>query len=178
MTKTVLKFGLLAGALMSALMVATIPFMSHSSQGMLVGYATMVAGFLSVYFGVRSYRDRVAGGAIGFGRALVVGALITAVASACYVATWEVVYFKFMPNFAEDYGRVQLERAKAAGRSDAELEAMRREMAKFAESYHNPVYNVAMTFLEPLPVGLLFTLVSAAALRRRREETAEERQAA
>jgi Protein of unknown function (DUF4199) len=132
-----------------------------------------------VYFGVRSYRDRVAGGAIGFRRALVVGALITAVASLCYVATWEVVYFKFMQNFAEEYGRQQLEHARAAGRSEAELEAMRRETAQFAENYRNPAFNFAVTFLEPLPVGLLFTLVSAAALRRRRAgQKVEERQAA
>jgi hypothetical protein len=34
--------------------------------------------------------------------------------------------------------------------------------------YKNPLINVAMTFIEPFPVGLLVTLVSAAILRKRR----------
>ena len=54
---------------------------------MFIGYTGMVLAFLMVYFGVRSYRDNVAGGQIGFGRAFVVGLAITFVASACYVAT-------------------------------------------------------------------------------------------
>ena len=34
--------------------------------------------------------------------------------------------------------------------------------------YRNPLVNIALTFLEPLPVGILFTLVAAAVLSRKR----------
>ena len=60
----------------------------------------MVLAFLLIYFGIRSYRDNVAGGTVRFGRAFAVGALIATVASVCYVATWEVIYFNFAPDFA------------------------------------------------------------------------------
>lgn len=40
-------------------------------------------------------------------------------------------------------------------------------MEEFKEMYKNPLINVALTLLEPLPVGLLFTLVSAGVLRRK-----------
>jgi hypothetical protein len=33
--------------------------------------------------------------------------------------------------------------------------------------YQNPIVNMAYTFMEPLPVGLLITLISAAVLRRK-----------
>jgi len=33
--------------------------------------------------------------------------------------------------------------------------------------YENPLYNAAITFLEPFPVGVLMTLISAAVLRRK-----------
>ena len=39
---------------------------------------------------------------------------------------------------------------------------------KFKIAYDNPLVNAAYTFIEPFPVGLVITLVSAAALRRRR----------
>ena len=41
----------------------------------------MVVAFLLIFFGIRSYRDNVAGGSVGFGRAFAVGALIALVAS-------------------------------------------------------------------------------------------------
>jgi hypothetical protein len=35
------------------------------------------------------------------------------------------------------------------------------------QSYQNPLVNMAYTFMEPLPVGLIITLISAAMLRRK-----------
>ena len=77
MKKTVLTFGLLSGLVMSAMLVLTIPFMHQIGldRGLVVGYASMLAAFLLVYFGIRTYRDNVAGGTISFGRAFTVGAL-------------------------------------------------------------------------------------------------------
>jgi hypothetical protein len=40
-------------------------------------------------------------------------------------------------------------------------------MKRFKELYENPFFNAAVTFLEPLPVGLVMTLISAAILRKR-----------
>jgi hypothetical protein len=39
--------------------------------------------------------------------------------------------------------------------------------------YNHVLFNSAMTFLEPMPVGLLITLVSAAILRKKVTGTAE-----
>jgi uncharacterized membrane protein YqjE len=89
MRRIVLTFGLIAGALLSVMMLITLPF--HDEIGFdrsaIVGYTTMVLAFIMVFFGVRSYRDNVAGGTVSFGRAFIVGLLITAIASVCYVAT-------------------------------------------------------------------------------------------
>src|SRR4051812_29299173 len=114
MKKTVITFGLISGAIASLLMAAYVPFMDKGSfeQGLVIGYAGMIAAFLLVYFGVRSYRDNVAGGTVKFGRAFAVGALIALISSAMYVATWEVVYFGFKPDFAEKYQAHQLETAR------------------------------------------------------------------
>jgi hypothetical protein len=42
------------------------------------------------------------------------------------------------------------------------------EMREFAKLYQNPAINAAITFLEPLPVGLVMAIVSAGILGRRR----------
>lgn len=170
MRKIVLTFGLIAGAILSAMMLITLPF--HDEIGfdksLIVGYTTMVLAFLMVFFGVRSYRDNVAGGSVTFGRAFIVGLMITAVASVCYVATWELVYSKLAPDYLDKYAAYSVEKARKSGATDAEIAAKSKEMTEFKEMYKNPLVNIAYTFLEPLPVGILFTLVAAGVLSRKR----------
>lgn len=175
MKRTVLVFGLIAGAILSATMFATMPFHDRigPDAGMAIGYTAMVLAFLLVYFGIRSYRDTVLGGAITFRRALGVGTLITLVASLCYVASWQVIYYGFAPDFAEKYAAASIERARADGATEAELARQRERMEHWAELYHNPLFNAGMTLMEPLPVGLIMTLVCAGMLRRKRGEGAE-----
>lgn len=176
MKKTVLTFGLISGAILSAMMLLTMPF--HDAIGfdrmMVIGYTTMVLAFLLIYFGVRSYRDNVAGGRVGFGRAFVVGALIALVSSACYVATWELVFFRVSPDFIDKYQAHMMEKARASGASQAELARQKAEGEKFAVMYRNPVYNAALTFTEPLPVGLVIALVSAGVLSWRRKDEVDD----
>lgn len=174
MRKIVLTFGLIAGAILAAMMLATLPFMDRIGfdKGEIIGYTTMVLAFLMVYFGVRSYRDNVAGGTVTFGRAFLVGLLITLVASTCYVATWQLIYYKLAPDFGEKYGAYAMEKARKSGATEAQIAAQKKEIEEFMQLYRNPVVNVAITYLEPLPVGLLFTLVSAGLLRRKRGNVA------
>ena len=172
MTRIVLTFGLLSGAIISGMLLATLPFKDSMDfdTGAVIGYASMVAAGLMVYFGVRRYRDTVAGGTVRFGRAFAVGMLIVLVSSALYTATWEVMYFGFPTDFLETYQAQTLAKERARGASEAELAAKRAEMEKFARLYRNPAFNAAITFGEPLPVGLIVSLVSAGVLSRRRRQ--------
>ena len=174
MRKTVLTFGLIAGAILSVMMLLTLPFLDRIGfdRGEVIGYTTMVLAFLLVFFGVRSYRDNVAGGSVSFGRAFAVGSLIVAVASVCYVATWQVVYYKLAPDFGAKYTAHVVEQTRAQGASQAEIDKKAAEMQRMMDMYRNPAINVAITFLEPLPVGLVIALVSAGILGRRRRASA------
>lgn len=171
MKKIVLTFGLIAGVILATMMLLSMIFQDEIGLGhsYLLGYATMVAAFLLIYFGIRSYRDNVAGGTVGFGRAFTVGILIGAVASACYVAAWEVYFFKYAPDFLTKYNAHELEVARAKGESEEALAKRKAEMDSFEKMYANPAINSAMTFLEPLPVALIVSLVSAGVLSRRRK---------
>jgi len=178
MKRIVLTFGLISGAIMSVLMLSTVPFMHKIgfNRGMVLGYTTMVLAFLLVFFGIRSYRENVGNGYISFGRAFSVGLLIMLITCAFYVLTWEFIYFNFMPDFAEKYGAFMLENMRAAGASAQEIAAKAEEMKRFKVLYDNIFFNVAMTFLEPLPVGLIMTLVSALILRRKRAQDLQDAQ--
>jgi hypothetical protein len=170
MRRYVLTYGLIAGAILSVLMVIAMGFHDQIGfdRGMIVGYTTMVAAFLMIFFGVKAYRDNERPGGLSFGRAFATGLLISFVATACYVATWQVVYRTMMPDYLEKYSAYTLEKSREAGASEAELAAEAKKMAEFGEMYKNPLVNIAFTFLEPLPVGLVMSLVTAGVLRRRR----------
>lgn len=170
MRKIVLTYGLIAGVILSAMLLVTLTFQEQIGfdKGAIVGYTSMVVAFLMVFFGVRSYRDNVAGGSVTFGRAFAVGLMIAVVASVCYVATWELAFYKFVPDFADKYAAYTIEKARKAGATDAEIAAKVKEMAEFNEMYKNPLANIAITLLEPLPVGIVFALLTAGLLRRRK----------
>lgn len=170
MKKTVLTFGALSGTLSALMLLGTVPFIDQIGfdRGAYVGYTAMVISFLFVYFGIRSYRDNTAGGQLSFGRGFTVGLLITLISCVGYVIAWEIVYFNFMPDFAVKYGAQQVEHLRASGGTPAAIDAMTKQMADFKVMYDKPLYNAAITFTEPFPVGLLVTLISAAVLRKKK----------
>ena len=93
--------------------------------------------------------------------------MIALITTLCYVATWEVLYFKFMPHFMDGYFAAQIHRVQAAGLDPATTAAKVAEIEHSQQLYQNPLVNMAYTFIEPLPVGLIITLISAAMLRRK-----------
>ena len=177
MKKTVLTFGLLSGAVLSVMMLITMPFHDRIGydKAMVVGYTTMILAALFVYFGVRSYRDNVNGGAVSFGRALGVGFLISLIAMAMYVATWELAKDRIAPGYMDKYQAHMVEQARTSGKSQAEIDKEIAELKKWREMSKNPLMEIAFVFLEPLPVALLASLISAAILRRKRLEVSSQR---
>ena len=172
MKKTVVTFGLLSGGVSALLMLLSVPLLDRIGfdNGAVLGYTGIVMSFLLVYFGVRSYRDNVAGGTVGFGRAVAVGLLITLVSCACYVVTWEIIYFKLWPGFSDKYTAYAIDKARASGASQQTIDETARQMAEFKKMYDNPLINAAFSFVEPFPIGLVVTLVSAAVLKKKKKQ--------
>jgi hypothetical protein len=168
MKRIVWTFGLISGGMLSVMMATSMFFIDQiGDKGYVVGYTTMVVGFLMVYFGIRSYRDDVLGGTISFGKAFQAGILITLIASLCYVGTWEIMFFKGPDGFGAKITAHMVEMSKKPGATQQQNDARVAETKKFMERYRNPFFNAAMTFIEPFPVGLVITLVCAGVLKRK-----------
>lgn len=169
MKKTILTFGLISGVISSLLMIATVPFMKRPDfdHGYVLGYTAIVLSLMLTFFGVRSYRDNVGKGHITFGRAFLVGLAITVISCVFYVVTWQVIYYNFMPDFMDKYGAHILQKMQASGATAAAIQEKSAELDKLKVMYKNPLFNAAMTFIEPFPVGLVITLLSAAVLRKK-----------
>ena len=169
MKTTVLTFGFLSGAVAALMMFLTVPFADRIGfdRSVVVGYTTIVISMLFVYFGVRSYRDNVLGGRMTFGAAVKAGLLISVISSLCYVAAWLVLFYGFMPDFADKYAAYTVESVRASGGSQAEIDEAIKHAEQGKRMLANPAINAAVAFIEPFPIGLLVTLISAAVLTRR-----------
>ena len=169
MKKTVLTYGLISGLMISVLMGGSLLLADKIGSGhsMAIGYTIMVASFLLIYFGVRSYRENTLAGEISFGRAFACGILITLITCVCYVAMWEILYFNFMPHFMDSYFAAQIAKVQSSGLDPATTAARVAAIQRSQQLYQNPFVNMAYTFIEPFPVGLIITLISAAVLRKR-----------
>lgn len=171
MKNVVLKFGLISGTILAVMTAAIAPLYKAGVvdfDGLeVIGYSSMILAFLMVFFGIRSYRENAGNGVISFGRAFKVGILITLIACAGYVVSWELVYYNFFPDFVDQYSAHTLERLRTDGATKATILTETKKMDDFKELYANPFVNVGITFLEVFPIGLIVTLVSSAILRKK-----------
>ncbi|HEV2668242.1 MAG TPA: DUF4199 domain-containing protein [Blastocatellia bacterium] len=174
MRKVILTFGLLAGAIISIIMITGIALYE---KGMMtgyfsefVGYATMVIALSMIFFGIKSYRDNYQKGAINFWKGVQVGLLIAVIASLMYAITWEV-YSQTRPAgpafFMEKYADSVINKLKEKGAPADEIDQKVKDMEYYKRIYRNPVFRFGMTLIEILPVGIIITLISAAVLRKK-----------
>src|SRR4029079_2920357 len=88
MTPVILRYGILAGLIVSLpwlVYMLTLPADGHTNHSMLLGYSLMLLAVCLAFVGIKQYRDHTLGGVIKFGRALLLGLGISAVASLVYV---------------------------------------------------------------------------------------------
>ena len=102
-----------------------------------------------------------------FTKGFAVGIAITLISCVFYVVTWEALYFTVLHDFMDKYSAYMIEKLKASGASAAAVQTQLQQLKKYKEMYENPLFNAAVTFIEPFPVGLVIMLISAAILRRK-----------
>lgn len=158
MRKIVLTYGLIGGLIVGSMFFVTIPFWESGAinfdNGEIVGYTSMVIALSVIFFAIKSYRDKYLNGSISFWQGVKVGLLVTLVAGLIYAAAWEVSYRTTNRDFAKNYTEYQVARMQEAGKSEAEIEARRQQMAEFTEWYGVFIIRFSFSIVEILPVGI------------------------
>lgn len=175
MKKTALKYGGIAGAIITVLMLISMLSLEGESpnfkQAEILGYVTMIAALSMIFVGIKTYRDKELDGSINFGKAFQVGLFITLVASVIYVAGW-MIYTSTggAAEFMDQYYEYAIEQLRESGKSQEVIDKKIAEMETYKEMYRNPLVQIGITFLEIFPVGLVISLIAAALLKRKPEE--------
>jgi hypothetical protein len=164
MNNIILKNGLLGSSIVSALLISITMYMKSNPEkevSMMIGFAGMLLAFFFVVKGIKQQRE-VNNGFISFGKAFLTGFWITLIISTIYVLVWLVILYNFFPNFAEHYTDMAIAKA-----SPDEVVKVTEEMNSFKEMYKNPIWVILFTYMEILPLGIVFSLVSALILKKK-----------
>ena len=164
MNNIIVKNGLFGSIIVSALLVFVTMYMKANPEkevSMMIGFAVMILAFFFVAWGIKQQRD-ANNGLITFGKAFMIGLWITLIISTIYVLVWLIILYNFFPNFAEHYTDMAIEKA-----SPEEVAKVTEEMNSFKEMYKNPIWVILFTYMEILPLGIVFSLISALILKKK-----------
>lgn len=170
MKRIILTYGLIAATITATAVTITCSFHDKmdTSFAMLFGYATMVLSFCFTYFGMASFKKNNSG-VISFKQCMKIGMGIVLISSAAYALVWVILYNTVFPDFMAQYSAHEVANLKKAGASEAEITKTLEQMKEYKKIYDNPFTNFLFTFfVEPLPVGIVVTLISAGIIRLKR----------
>jgi hypothetical protein len=175
MNKNIIKYGLIAGSIITAFMVFTVYIFSTDRETFKsiewIGFPGIFIAFSMIFLGIKNFRDQMANGELSFGKAFKIGFLIALIASTMYVITWMIIYHTVFPNFIEEYNEHMLNLAKAKNPTPEELTAKIAELDEFKTMYKKPIFTVLLTYAEVFPIGIIFAIVSAVILKKKRIST-------
>ena len=164
MNNIVLKNGFLGSSIVTALLLSVTFYMKANPEkevSMFLGFAGMLLAFIFVVLGIKQQKD-ANNGFISLGKAFLTGFWITLIISTIYVIVWLIIFYNFFPNFAEHYTDMAIAKA-----SPDEVAQVTEEMNSFKEMYKNPIMVILLTYMEILPLGIVFSLISALILKKK-----------
>jgi hypothetical protein len=172
MKQIIIKYGLIAGAIVAAFMVYGTYKMNQADfePSMILGYSGMLIAYVFVFLGVKNFRDKQNNGIISFGKAFKIGMLISLISATIYVGVWLIEYYCFFPDFMEKFSAMSLKNLDKTTMTAAEIKAKTDEINMFKEWYKNPILVILLTYMEILiPIGILVPIISAVILMKKQK---------
>ncbi|MEL6562365.1 MAG: DUF4199 domain-containing protein, partial [Bacteroidota bacterium] len=130
MKKVIIKFGLIAGAIITLSMttVSWSESVMNSPYAALIGYTAMVVAFSMIFVAVNNYRNNTEDGKVSFGKALIIGLSISVIGSVFYVVTWGFVDGFSGGEFIDKYEASTMLQLKEEGASAAEIKLVKEDI--------------------------------------------------
>ena len=167
MKRTILRFGLYAILTIAALslLIWALVDLVDNTLGEIIGYSSMVVSLLFVYFGIKYFRDKENNGNLSFGKALLIGVLISLMAALAF-GILDVIYVKYInPEFMTDYYEGMLEQSRSLPADEFEIRKAELESEK--EMFSNPFAHFLIMSMMVFVIGFIISLISAMLLQRK-----------
>jgi F0F1-type ATP synthase assembly protein I len=168
MKKSVLKFGLFSSltlVILFAIQFSIEDKLNYSSSEVF-GYVSIVLALLFIYFAVKHYRDTVNNGLVSFGKALLIGVLVSLLAGLTFGIINYVYVEVINPEFMTEYYDYMVEKARTSMTAEEfqiKLQAMEAEKALFSNSIISSLVMSATVLI----IGFIISLISGLILQRK-----------
>ncbi|MBX2828187.1 MAG: DUF4199 domain-containing protein [Flavobacteriaceae bacterium] len=168
MKKTILKYGgysllMASGLFLIALLIGKS--LDYSVQEV-IGYVSMALSLIFVFFGIRHYRDNENEGKISFGKALLIGLLISLFAGLGFAIIDYIYTTAINPDFAVEYETKMLADMKAT-LSPAEYEEQSKALKEQMAQYSGSGFMAFIMFATVVMMGFVISLISGLILQRK-----------
>lgn len=168
MKATVLKYGIRSAITIAVLFLLALTLGKNLDYGLqeVIGYTSMVLSLVFVFFGIKHYRNYENNGVVSFGKALLIGILITLFAALAF-GIIDLIYIKYInPDFTTEYYTRSVEELKNS-LSGAELEAKLAKMESQKELFMNPYMSFLLMSFTVFLIGFIISLISSLILQRK-----------
>ncbi len=169
--KTIIKkfgsYALISGAIIFLCMLYFGKGLDYGTQEFL-GYTSIVLSLSFVFFGIKHFRDKENEGKLTFGKALLVGILISVFAG-LGIGIVDGFYVSVInPDFFQEYSEASMITLEEAGETE-KLEDMKAQMKQFENM--SPLglslFSGALMFITVVLVGLVMSTLSALILQKK-----------
>lgn len=168
MKNTVLRFGLyglFTGIILFLIALVFGKSLDFGTQE-IIGYLSMVTSLSFVYFGIKYYRDQENSGKVTFGKALLIGLLISILTGIGF-GIIDYIYTAFInPDFTAEYLDKTLETMKSS-LSEEEFLVKKAEVEEQMEMYGGSGFMAFLMFISVAIIGFIISLLSSLFLQRK-----------
>ncbi len=130
------------------------------------GWISIFASLSFVFLGIKHFRDHINNGVIPFGKALLIGLAISAIAGLA-IGILDIIYLiAINPDFTNEYIQHTLDGLKGTV-SVEELEIKKVKLSEEMKLFDNPIFSGLFMFSLVFSTGIIVTLISSLILQRK-----------
>lgn len=168
MKNTILRYGFYSALILTILFILGLVVSEYFgfTASEVFGYVSMIISLLFVFIGIKHFRDKVNNGVVSFGKALLIGILISLIAAITF-GVIDLIYIIFInPDFATEYYAHAIEQYRAT-LSEIDFKEKLIELEAQKELFMNPFVSFLLMTVTVLILGFIISLISALILQRK-----------
>lgn len=164
MQQNIIKYGLIAGSIIILIPVLTDLVIGYGPEtykiGEIIGYSTMILSLLIIFLAVSEYQKKHPNENMGFGKIVLLGAGISAIAGIMF-GIYNVIYVTWIaPDFMQEYFAYYIENIRNSGAAEAEIQQQIAQLEEQKEMFMNPVVNFLAMAVTVFGIGLIISVLS------------------
>lgn len=160
-----LKWGMISGLIIVGIPLITYLIIGGGPEtyriGELIGYGTIVLSLLLIFVAINEFRKLQPDLRVGFGKGLLIGFLISAIAGSLF-GLYNLIYMTYLePEFLDQYYNYYIDQLRQSDQAPADIEAQIQGFEQQKEMFASPVFQFVLMFFTVFAIGIIVSIFCA-----------------